>query len=164
MKPLRPCHLTLSENTIDMLMKNGEISFVTSKYQAIHTQEIILRYNRQKIITDKAIKNIKHAIKWIEEHFPHLIPSGVDLYSDIGFKSNWKEWMSKNPSIDMPYPYIIQMIGEWIAVGVGSGNYMEVFDWYDSHKEDVVRNATQHTVKIIGDILSEIEEELSSED
>lgn len=112
------------------------------------------------IMNEEGIKNTRSALRWLEEYLPNLIPSGVDLYSDIGIIHHWEDWIDKNPTLDMPYPYIIQMIALWMATGWSTGDYGEIFRWYSSHKEFIKKKVTTHTIEVIENILSQIEDKL----
>ena len=60
----------------------------------------------------------------------------------------------------MPRHYIIEMICDWWAFSWKSGNLMEIFDWYNKHKDYMkLSEATRNTVvRILALIAGKLEE------
>jgi hypothetical protein len=60
--------------------------------------------------------------------------------------------------LDMDYPYIIEMICDWWSFSWESGDLFDIFDWYETHKENIIMSKkTQATVE---DILNKLEQKL----
>jgi len=79
---------------------------------------------------------------------------------------HWQYWVLKHDdepeeALEMPYPYIIEMICDWWSFSFKSGNLKEIFDWYEKHKGMVLHEKTR---KIVEDILKKIREELDKEE
>ena len=74
---------------------------------------------------------------------------------------HWQYWVliQDDPNhdeviIDMPLEYIIEMICDWWSFSWISENLMEIFDWYDEHK-DYIKLSTK-TRRIVENILDKI--------
>lgn len=62
---------------------------------------------------------------------------------------HWQHWILINDDpklgekyIEMPTPYIIEMICDWWSFSWEKGNLLEIFNWYDYHKEYIKFNPT----------------------
>ena len=71
---------------------------------------------------------------------------------------HWQHWILVNDDpgegeilLEMPYPYIIEMICDWWAFSWQKGNLSEIFSWYDEHQQ-YIRLAPK-TREIVEDIL-----------
>lgn len=79
---------------------------------------------------------------------------------------HWQYWVLKHDdepeeALEMPYPYIIEMICDWWSFSFKNGNLKEIFGWYEKHKGMVLHEKTR---KIVEDILKKIREELDKEE
>lgn len=86
---------------------------------------------------------------------------------------HWQYWILHNDEpgegmviLDMDYCYIIEMICDWMSFSFKKGNLMEIFSWYDAHKDYMkLSNQTRKTVEHILDKMREkLEEENGNED
>lgn len=82
---------------------------------------------------------------------------------------HWQYWIlfEDDPTTDKPYrpldmpdPYIIEMICDWWSFSFKSRNLYEIFDWYDSHKNKMM--LTDKTRKRVEYILDRIKKELDA--
>lgn len=81
---------------------------------------------------------------------------------------HWQYWIliadeaeEGTKALDIPYPYIIEMICDWWSFSWKTGNLYEIFDWYKQHKERMILSTkTRATVE---DILNKIKEVLDHE-
>lgn len=78
---------------------------------------------------------------------------------------HWQYWILHNDEphegmviLDMPYRYIIEMILDWWAFSWKKGNLMEIFSWYDEHKDYMKLSA--RTRKTVENILAKIKTKL----
>lgn len=78
---------------------------------------------------------------------------------------HWQHWVLLNDEpnegeiiLDIPYPYVIEMICDWWSFSLNSGNPSEVFDWYNKHKDYM--KLSDKTRKIVEDILEKIKKKL----
>ena len=70
---------------------------------------------------------------------------------------HWQYWILINDEpgegticLDMPYNYILEMICDWWAFSWSKGNPVEIFDWYDAHKNYMkLSDDTRTTVEYI---------------
>ena len=76
---------------------------------------------------------------------------------------HWQHWvlLEDDPSngspykvMEMPVNYVIEMICDWWAFSWAKGNLMEIFDWYDKHKETMLLHPK--TKKLVEKILAKI--------
>lgn len=81
---------------------------------------------------------------------------------------HWQYWIliadeaeEGTKALDIPYPYIIEMICDWWSFSWKTGNLYEIFDWYDAHKERMILSTKTRTT--VEDILSKIKEVLYHE-
>lgn len=93
---------------------------------------------------------------------------------DANFKRMWLEHIHRNPhhwqywvlnnddgtteTLDMDYPYIIEMICDWWSFSWETGNLFEIFDWYQANRKKIkLSRKTRNTVE---DILDKLEAKL----
>ena len=60
--------------------------------------------------------------------------------------------------LDMDYQYIIEMICDWWSFSWESGNLFDIFDWYETHKENIIMS--EKTKNTVEDILNKLEQKL----
>lgn len=81
---------------------------------------------------------------------------------------HWQYWILHNDEpdegmvvLDMPYQYIVDMICDWWSFSWKKGNLMEIFNWYDQHKDYMkLSGNTRSTVEMI---LRKIREKLEED-
>ena len=78
---------------------------------------------------------------------------------------HWQHWLLQNDedgqvALDMPYVFILEMIFDWWSFSWKSGNLMEIFTWYDNHKDKLILSKnTQTTVEnILNQLRTKLEE------
>lgn len=81
-------------------------------------------------------------------------------------KHHWQYWVLMNDTdgtyaLDMPYPYIIEMICDWWAFSWSKGDLYEIFSWYDENKPNMI--LSKNTQQIVEEILKMIKEKLDEE-
>lgn len=79
---------------------------------------------------------------------------------------HWQHWIlpayddEKGQRVfEMPYNYILEMICDWWSFSWKSGNLMEIFSWYDDHKDHI--QLGEKTRKSVEDILEKMKDKLS---
>lgn len=75
---------------------------------------------------------------------------------------HWQYWVLKHDdepeeALEMPYDYVVEMICDWWSFSFAKGNLMEIFDWYEQHKDMKLH---ENTRKLVEDFLKRIREEL----
>jgi hypothetical protein len=58
----------------------------------------------------------------------------------------------------MDYQYIIEMICDWWSFSWESGDLFDIFDWYETHKENIIMS--KNTKDTVEDILNKLEQKL----
>lgn len=96
--------------------------------------------------------NKSHAVKtafdqaWL--HHQHVNPH------------HWQYWVlindddGVNKALPMPEDYILEMIADWWSFSWREGNLMEIFDWYDKHRNVILFE--EETRKTVEKILAEM--------
>lgn len=96
--------------------------------------------------------NKSHAVKtafdeaWL--HHQHVNPH------------HWQYWVlindddGENRALEMPISCILEMIADWWSFSWKEENLMEIFDWYDSHKDKMILH--ERTRKFVESILKEM--------
>lgn len=79
---------------------------------------------------------------------------------------HWQYWVLVNDddgthALEMPREYVIEMICDWWSFSHKSGNLYEIFDWYKSHKKNMILH--DKTKKLVEEILDKIKQELDKE-
>jgi hypothetical protein len=79
---------------------------------------------------------------------------------------HWQYWVLVNDedgthALEMPREYVIEMICDWWAFSHKSGNLYEIFDWYKSHKKNMILH--EKTKKLVEEILDRIKQELDKD-
>ena len=74
---------------------------------------------------------------------------------------HWQYWVLINDEdgvqpLDIPYPYLIEMICDWWSFSWKSGNPYEIFDWYE--KKALFMILSNGTRALVEWVLSEIKE------
>lgn len=74
---------------------------------------------------------------------------------------HWQHWVLINDEakegttcIEMPYPYVIEMICDWWAFSWSKNNLFEIFRWYEDHKDHIKLH--DRTRKIVEGTLNKI--------
>lgn len=86
---------------------------------------------------------------------------------------HWQHWLLMNDdgkyrdpdkviALEMPLPYIFEMIADWWSFSWKSGNLNEIFDWYEEHKDSIILH--EKTRRRVEDTLDEMKTILSSND
>ena len=100
----------------------------------------------------------------------HFYGGGSNEITDIAFDYAWLHHQKKNPHhwqywvllkdggeivpLDMPLVYILEMIADWWSFSWKNGNLMEIFGWYNEHRDKMrLSLSTRIQVELI---LSEI--------
>ena len=78
---------------------------------------------------------------------------------------HWQHWILNNDDpnegeilLDIPYNYIVEMICDWWSFSWFKGNLLEIFSWYEEHKNYIKLHP--NTRKLVEDILSRIQNKL----
>lgn len=76
---------------------------------------------------------------------------------------HWEYWVlhtssTKPTALDMEYPYIIEMICDWWSFSWAADSLFDIFDWYESHKENIIMS--EETTRTVEDILDKLEAKL----
>lgn len=79
---------------------------------------------------------------------------------------HWQHWVLVNDedgtqALEMPKEYVIEMICDWWAFSHKSGNLYEIFDWYKSHKKNMILH--YKTKILVEEILDKIKQELDKD-
>lgn len=80
---------------------------------------------------------------------------------------HWQYWVLINDEYDgtkalmMPYNRVVEMICDWWSFSWKTGNLYEIFDWYESHKEQMILH--KKTRELVEEILAGIRTELDKE-
>lgn len=99
-------------------------------------------------------KEVKEAFDYAWLHHIHNNPH------------HWQYWVLVNDedgtkALEMPEEYAIEMVCDWWAFSHKSGNLKEIFDWYKSHKKNMILH--EKTRKFVEDLLDKIKKELDKE-
>lgn len=79
---------------------------------------------------------------------------------------HWQYWVLVNDddgtkALEAPEEYVVEMICDWWSFGHKTGKLEELFDWYDSHKANMIMH--KNTKKYVEDILAKIKTALKEE-
>jgi hypothetical protein len=79
---------------------------------------------------------------------------------------HWQHWVLINDedgtyALEMPENYVIEMISDWWSFSHKTGNLSEIFEWYKSHKKNMILH--ENTRKLVEEILDKIKKELDKE-
>jgi hypothetical protein len=80
---------------------------------------------------------------------------------------HWQYWVLINDedgtkALEMPEEYALEMVCDWWAFSHKSGNLKEIFDWYKSHKKNMILH--EKTRKFVEDLLDKIKKALEEEE
>ena len=82
---------------------------------------------------------------------------------------HWQHWLLQQDDsnwklLEIPYPYIIEMICDWWAFSWVKGNLTEIFDWYADNKLKILMNKkSKEQVEHILDLLKNKLEEVGTD-
>ena len=111
---------------------------------------------------EKHRQAVKEAYQWIAAYIPEL--TDVEATRNI-----WQYWVLINDEpkegtilIEMPYPYIIEMICDWWAFSWIKGDLSEMFAWYKDHADYIkmhnnTRSIVEEILEMIRTKLTEVE-------
>ena len=103
----------------------------------------------------KKTEDVKRAFDYAWLHHIHNNPH------------HWQYWVLINDedgtkALEMPEEYALEMVCDWWAFSHKSGNLKEIFDWYKSHKKNMILH--EKTRKFVEDLLDKIKKILETED
>ena len=80
---------------------------------------------------------------------------------------HWQHWVLVNDDdgtlgLEMPENYVYEMVCDHWAFSHKSGNLHEIFDWYKSHKKNMILH--ENTRKLYENILDKIKKELDKDE
>ena len=82
---------------------------------------------------------------------------------------HWQHWVLINDdpkegtvAMRIPYQYVVEMICDWWAFSHKSGNLKEIFDWYKTHKTNMILH--RNTKVAVEALLDKIKEALKEEE
>lgn len=127
---------------------------------------------------EKHRQAVKKAYQWIAAYIPEL--TDVEATRNIEFHDIWLMHIHRNPHhwqhwvlindepkeetilIEMPYPYIIEMICDWWAFSWIKGDLSEMFAWYKDHEPYIklhnnTRSIVEEILEMIRTKLTEVE-------
>lgn len=119
-----------------------------SKYQ---DEEL---YAYANYFNGKKTSEVKKAFDYAWLHHQHNNPH------------HWQHWLLQNDNdglkvLEMPKPYVIEMICDWWAFSWVKDDLYEIFNWYDKNKDIMILN--KNTRKLVESILDSIKEKLDEE-
>lgn len=81
-------------------------------------------------------------------------------------RHHWQHWLLQNDEdglivLDMPYPYIVEMVCDHWAFSWKSGNLYEIFSWYSKNKNNI--NLSEKSRAEYENILNQIKKELDKQ-
>ena len=80
---------------------------------------------------------------------------------------HWQHWILVNDdweegtiALEMSGEYVIEMICDWWSFSWSKGELMEIFDWYEAHRERMIlhKNTRALVEKILADMRGKLEE------
>ena len=93
-----------------------------------------------------------HHIHWNPHHWQHwLLMNDDGKYRDP----------DKVIPLEMPKVYALEMVADWWSFSWRSGNLMEVFDWYEDHRDCIILH--ENTRAYVEGVLAEIREKIEAE-
>ena len=149
--------------------KNG----VRKAYNWLVEHNIILPCMAEVVLANHdASKNLPMEYKPYDDYFygnkSHAVVRAFNyawLHHIHNNPHHWQYWVLQHDdepeeALEMPYPYIVEMICDWWSFSFKSGNLYEIFDWYEKHKDMKLADATRKQVE---SILEKIKMELDKE-
>ena len=156
-----------------------------SKYIIDHVENVKKAYNwlvEKEIVSNQLMTqmNLHDISKWSREEF--------DAYDNYFYGKrtekvktefnyawlhhihnnphHWQHWVLVNDedgtkALEIPREYVIEMICDWWSFSHKTGNLYEIFDWYKSHKKNMILH--ENTKKLVEELLDRIKEELNKE-
>lgn len=137
---------------------------------------------------EKHRQAVKKAYQWIAAYIPELTdveatrniefhdmskntPDEYTPYDNYFYRNphHWQHWVLINDEpkegtilIEMPYPYIIEMICDWWAFSWIKGDLSEMFAWYKDHESYIklhnnTRSIVEEILEMIRTKLTEVE-------
>ena len=85
---------------------------------------------------------------------------------------HWQHWLLMNDDgkyrdpdkvipLEMPKVCALEMVADWWSFSWRSSNLMEVFDWYEDHKDCIILH--DRTREFVEEVLAEIREKIEAE-
>ena len=133
-------HSIIKEDILDQLNLHDASKYTDEEYKAYDDY-----FYRTKT------KAVKEAFNYAWLHHIHHNPH------------HWQYWVLVNDDdgtigLEMPENYVYEMICDHWAFSHKSGNLYEIFDWYKSHKKNMILH--EKTRKLYENILDKIKKEL----
>lgn len=136
-------HNIIKEGILDQLNLHDASKYTDEEYEAY-----------DNYFYGAKTKEVKEAFNYAWLHHIHHNPH------------HWQYWVLINDedgtiALEMPENYVYEMICDHWAFSHKSGNLYEIFDWYETHKKNMILHLT--TRKLYENILDKIKEELDKE-
>jgi hypothetical protein len=134
-------HKIIKDKYVDVISTHDVSKWSEEEYKAYDT------YFYGKSKTQEVNDNFNYA--WL--HHIHENPH------------HWQHWVLINDedgtkALEMPEEYVVEMICDWWSFSHKSGNLEEIFDWYKSHKTNMIMH--KNTKAMVENILDKIKKEL----
>lgn len=136
-------HSLIEENILDQLNLHDSSKYSDEEFQAY-----------DNYFYGKQTEEVKEKFNYAWLHHIHNNPH------------HWQHWVLINDDdgtvgLEMPKADVYEMICDWWAFSHKSGNLYEIFDWYKSHKKNMILHS--NTKKLVEDTLEKIKEALDNE-
>ena len=159
-------HITAVKRGHEWLIINLPELF--EEYDADNIAEMIIHHDESKYSDEeyyayceyfygKKTEDVKSDFDYAWLHHQHNNPH------------HWQHWLLQQDDsnlklLEIPYPYIIEMICDWWAFSWVKGNLTEIFDWYNNNKLKIVMNEkSKEQVEHILDLLKNKLEEVGTD-
>lgn len=136
-------HNIIKEDILDQLNLHDASKYTDEEYKAYDDYFYGIK-----------TKAVKEAFNYAWLHHIHHNPH------------HWQYWVLVNDEdgtvgLEMPENYVYEMVCDWWAFSHKSGNLKEIFDWYKSHKKNMILH--EKTRKFVEDLLDKIKKVLDEE-
>ena len=109
-----------------------------------------------QVVKDFTYAWLRH-LKFNPHHWQYWILINDD--PDDEFKDrSYEERYGINVAMEIPKCYILEMIADWWTFSWRNKNLMEIFSWYDKHRNYIVMHS--HSRKLVEAVLDAMEEKL----
>lgn len=137
-------HNIIKEDILDQLNLHDASKYTDEEYKAY-----------DDYFYGTKTKAVKEAFNYAWLHHIHHNPH------------HWQYWVLVNDDdgtlgLEMPENYVYEMVCDHWAFSHKSGNLYEIFDWYKSHKKNMILH--ENTRKLYENILDKIKKELDKEE
>lgn len=144
-----------------LIYPNGET------VRSINIEDVVAEHDKSKVLIDEYIPYDRWFYGGNKSYQAKIDFQNAFLKHIHRNPHHWQHWIlihddpnEPTDPMEIPIPYIFEMIADWWSFSWRKGDLMEMFNWYDQHKNYIVmhKNSRKNVEMILDAIKAKLEE------